>query len=395
MTTVGKFFKRFGIIDPAVSVISRSAENVLLERFSKLNVDVPVQSYRRYGYSLLNYVAQRFWNDCCVYHRLNQKVFNRFRARMFNSGMSAIVAMIEALGLSPGDTVIHHRDCYFATAAYLQILRQRGIIVLAVDVRDLQSVQALCCGKAHGRTLIVTESVSNHIRMVTAPLAELATLAASASAYLLIDNTLPGACQVEPTIFCSNDDHVIYTESLTKYYHNNESGKRSVGIAIFPDVLREQVDHVTAVFGFYLQLHDVLELPHELFCVGAARIVQIANTTRLLTEYLVSQQRSQRLPFIISVPTSYEGESGVIPWSGVIFMRLEPHGQCTAAQCVARLLSETGFPERGSFGHQTTTVLPIGLRWKDIDDGIVRIAIGSGDSIDDLRRALGRFFAHY
>lgn len=393
--TVSEFIIQLGMIDPAVSVLSRLTENALCERFPNLNIDVPVQSYRRYGFPLANYVAQRFWSDCCTHHGLDPSVFNRFRARVFNSGMSAIVAAIEAFDLSSGDTVIHHRDCYFATAAYLQMLRQRGVVVHAVDIRDLENVRTLSRGNVHGLTLIVTESVTNHVRMITAPLAELASLATSTSAYLIVDNTLPGACQVDPTIFCFGGDHVVYVESLTKYYHTDESGTRSAGVTIFPATLRERVDRSTAIFGFYLQLQEVLALPHELFSVGAARIARITNTVRVLTEYIANQQQHRQLPFTISVPTPYRQGSGVTPWPGVIFMRLEAHRECNAAQCVARLLSETGFPERGSFGHQATTVLPIGLRWNDVDDGIVRIAIGSDGSTDELCNAFKGFFDHY
>lgn len=393
--TINEFVGQLGVIDPTVSVLSRLTENALCERFPSLNIDVPVQSYRRYGYPLANYIAQRFWSDCCAYHGLSQLVFNRFRARVFNSGMSAIVATIEALGLSVGDTVIHHQDCYFATGAYLQMLRQRGVIVHAVDIRDLENIRTLICNNVHSRTIIVTESVTNHIRMITASLAELANMVASVPAYLVVDNTLPGASQIDPVIFCSAADHVVYVESLTKYYHTDESGMRSIGIAIFPTTLRERVDHITAVFGFYLQLQEVLALPHEFFHVGTVRVARIANVARLLTEYIINQQQHQQLPFTISAPTPYRQESDATPWPGVIFMRLEAHGECNAAQCVARLLFETNFPERGSFGHRTTTALPIGLRWHDVDDGIIRIAIGSDDSIDELSKAFKRFFDHY
>ena len=397
--TVREFVEQTSIIDPAVSVSSRLMENDLRERFSNLNIDIPTQSYRRYGYPLANYVAQRFWSDCCTYHGLDSSILNRFRARVFNSGMSAIVAAIETFDLSAGDTVIYHNDCYFATSSYMEMLRRRGIIVHAVDVRDFKNVQALSHSNMHGRTFIVTESVTNHVRMITAPLTELAKLidisTTSAPVYLVVDNTLPGAPQIDPIVFCSDSNRIVYVESLTKYYHTDESGIRSIGIVIFPAILKERIDHITAVFGFYLQLPEVLALPYDLFHIGAVRIAQITDTVRLLTEYIASQQRLRQLPFVISIPTPYQQKPTVTPWPGVIFMRLEAHGECNATQCVMRLLSETGFLERGSFGHRATTILPIGLRWNNVDDGIVRIAIGSDDSIDMLRSTFQQFFKHY
>lgn len=387
--------QQFGDIDPAVSTQTRSVERAVVEAFPGLNIDMPVQTYRRYGHVLANYAAQKFWLDCCSHHQLSRSVFDRFRARILNSGMSALVATIEALDLTVGDIVIYHKDCYFATGTFMQMLERRGVNVHAVDIGDLDGVRSFLSDAVEGRRVIVTESVTNHVRMVTAPLSQLVELAQSTDTLLVIDNTLPSAVQIDPEIFNASGSNVLYMESLTKYYHAEESGRRTIGITIFPNVFRESVDRTVAVYGFYLQLPEVLALPTELFRIGASRVARIARNAEGVAGFLLDQQGPRRLPFRISLPVPFRPNSKNIPWPGVLFLQLETHGRCSARDCAERLVREAGFPERGSFGHRNTTILPIGLRWPEVDDGIVRLAIGSEDPIEELRERLQRFLEHY
>ncbi len=147
--------------------------------------------------------------------------------------MSAITTCFEALSLTTSDAVFYHRDCYFVTAEYMGILAKRGVDVRPVDMASSTEVRDLITYRPSGKKVVFAETFNNHCRMIRAPIETLA-IDMSGGDCLVIDNSLISASQLAPGVFWESRCDIVYIESLTKYYHVDESSRVSAGIALFP-----------------------------------------------------------------------------------------------------------------------------------------------------------------
>lgn len=374
------------LLDQSIAVMSIAAEDEIRRRLGVSDMDRPPQTYRRYGYGLSNLVAHKFVESYVADFACDLDVIPV--GRLFNSGMSAITTCIEALSLDASDTIFYHRDCYFATAEYMKILESRGVGVRAIDMASGTVIHDLVAHRSMGRKIVFAESFANHHRMIRAPLEEFAATMRSGD-FFMLDNSLIGASQLDPRVFLGNRCNTIYIESLTKYYHSDESSRVSAGIALFPECLRQAVDNTIAIFGTYLQLNDLLELPFSMYETGAQRVKRIAKTCRMFCAAAAEAIKARSLPIRISMPLV--GEQEQTAWPGVVFLVLGPTSRSTSRDLAERLITSLQLPDRGSFGHRFSSILPIGLRWEDAEDGLIRIAFGSDDSAEVLTERFRQF----
>lgn len=128
----------------------------------------------------------------------------------YPSGMAAIHGVYTLLA-KPGDHVIVSRDVYGATLTLLNgHFTQMGIASHFVDVTNLAAVQALV--DEVSPTVIFAETISNPLIKI-ADLKGLASIAGSAGARLVIDNTFASPALVRPTDLGAD----LTLHSTTKY----------------------------------------------------------------------------------------------------------------------------------------------------------------------------------
>lgn len=113
---------------------------------------------------------------------------------------------------------------------------------------------------------------------------------------------------------------------------------------------------------------------------------KIAELSMQFCTSIADMIEKRDLPIETSLPLA--SEQNQVEWPGVVFLVLRPTTRFTSRTLAERLIDSLGLPERGSFGHRSSSILPIGLRWETEIDGLVRIAFGSDDSAEEL---VGKF----
>ena len=128
------------------------------------------------------------------------------------SGMAAIHLALLAAGARSGQTVLAANDLYGGTHALLtHVFQNQGVRILTVDATDLLALRAaIDQGKP---SILLVETISNPLLRVT-DIPEVAQLAHSAGAALIVDNTFAAPCFYHPALHGA--DYVVY--SATKYH---------------------------------------------------------------------------------------------------------------------------------------------------------------------------------
>ena len=132
------------------------------------------------------------------------------RAVTFASGQAASMALM--LALAEGrDTIVFPSDGYYNTRALAGRLRPHGARAVAVDLLDLDAVAAALRG---GPAVLWAETPTNPLLRV-ADLAALASLAASAGAPLVVDNTVATGLLQRPLDFGAAASVYSLTKSVS------------------------------------------------------------------------------------------------------------------------------------------------------------------------------------
>jgi len=196
----------------------------------------------------------------------------------YASGMAAITGLLECL---PRDARLLIPDDCYSGLRYLarEFLPERGIVVSAVDMSDLQAVEAAC---APGVAMIWVETPSNP-RMKICDIAALAQLAHRHGALLACDNTFATPVLQRPLALGAD----VVMHSTTKYFggHSDVLG----GALVFArrddgfDRVRHR-RHITGAvlspFSAWLTLRGCRSLPARmaLHCANARRLVEFLST---------------------------------------------------------------------------------------------------------------------
>jgi cystathionine gamma-synthase/methionine-gamma-lyase len=137
-------------------------------------------------------------------------------AQATSSGMAAIHACLLAAGAKAGAAVVVAMDVYGATYTLLRrLLATIGVEVRMVDVTELQEVETAL--KESHASILLLETISNPLLKV-ADVPELAKMAHSAGAALLVDNTFASPYLFTPAAY--GTDYVIH--SATKYISGHD-----------------------------------------------------------------------------------------------------------------------------------------------------------------------------
>lgn len=194
------------------------------------------------------------------------------RALAFASGMAAVAAVLDTL--QRGQRVLVPEDRYVGTRGYVtDVLPERGVDVLTLDIRDLEAVRAAC---RKGITLLWAESPSNP-RLRISDLAELANIAHASGARLVCDNTFATPVLQRPLELGAD----VVMHSTTKYFggHSDVLG----GALIFAknDDFSERIaarrlltGAILAPFSAWLTLRGCRSLPARmaLHCANARKV---------------------------------------------------------------------------------------------------------------------------
>jgi cystathionine gamma-synthase len=208
-------------------------------------------------------------------------------ALAFASGMAAITGMLDSL--PTGSRLLIPDDCY-SGLRYLarEFLPERGIDAVAVDMADLQAVEAACAG---GVAMLWAETPSNP-RMKICDITALAQLAHRHSALLACDNTFATPVLQRPLALGAD----VVMHSTTKYFggHSDVLG----GALVFArrDEVFERVAHrrhitgaVLSPFSAWLTLRGCRSLP--------ARMAMHCANARALAGFLARHPQVERVNY--------------------------------------------------------------------------------------------------
>ncbi len=208
-------------------------------------------------------------------------------ALVFGSGMAAMTGLLEAL--PNGARVLIPDDCY-SGLRYLcnEFLPERGIKSVAVDMGNLQAVEAACVEPV---ALIWAETPSNP-RLKVSDIAALVQIAHRHDALLACDNTFATPVLQMPLALGAD----VVMHSTTKYFggHSDVLG----GALVFArrDAFCERVRHrrhitgaVLAPFSAWLTLRGCRSLP--------ARMALHCANARALAGFLASHRAIERVNY--------------------------------------------------------------------------------------------------
>lgn len=258
--------KQQGIYSPVVSPLHASV-GYTYERMDQLD---KVFSGEEAGF-----VYSRFGSPTVAAFEEAMAVLERGEAgQAFASGMAALYATLLAAGAKAGSTVVAALDVYGATYTLLQQhFVEQGVKVIWVDVSDHRAVEA-AMKRSINLAVLLVETISNPLLKV-ANIPQLAELAHSHGALLLVDNTFATPYLVNP--LAMGADYAIH--SATKYIGGH--GDLMAGVVITSQEKRKKlleinklVGGVLGSFEAWLALRGIktLELRMRQQCDSAGRI---------------------------------------------------------------------------------------------------------------------------
>ena len=161
-------------------------------------------------------------------------------ATAFASGSAATAAVFQAL--SPGDHVIAPDDCYHGTARMLrEIFAPWGLRTTFVDMTDPESVRR----EIQPETRIIwTETPSNPLLKI-ADIAEMASIARSAGALCVCDNTWATPMLQRPLNLGAD----LVVHSTTKYISGHEDVTGGVVVSAQDDAFVQRIRLIQNVAG--------------------------------------------------------------------------------------------------------------------------------------------------
>lgn len=363
--------ERYPGMDLSVAPLNRDSEFCLINSSPHLNIPTIPQSYRRYGYGLLSYCAKKFIHDWFSDHG-TPNGFEGIQAKLTNSGMSAIDLVMHVLTLGGRKRIILPSNSYFVSEELISSYMSRlfdDIITFEAGKEKLEKLVDGCMEDA----ILYLEIFANSPNMSFWDEVSIRKVSDKV-AHVVMDGTLLGISRVAPKIL--NQRNIIYIESLSKNYHECESSQITSGVVVYPDYLEQAFQTRFFCSGGYLQLNDLLEMPFELYEVGKRRIMSIANHAKNF------YGGAKRICEEKGISLSKVADPNNMPVVLFIDFQNKPR--------LKSFLRESGLETRGSFGHDSTYVLPIGLLWDTSPPGLARITFGSNDDNTKILKALNR-----
>ncbi|MBN2566706.1 hypothetical protein JXB02_01315 [Candidatus Woesearchaeota archaeon] len=361
------FIKKAQGLEPSIAPLGREFEEALARDNPHLNILPIVQSYRRYGYGLLDFMTKRFVHEWFRDFSAGD-LFGTVQAKMTNSGMASIDLALTTTGLR---RIIAPKEIYQCSD---DLIRSYEGTLFASSERfgSMDELERLVSDSAQD-ALVFLEYCSNS-KDLTVWREDAIIRLATRAGQVIVDGTMIGAGRIDPKIF--REGNVIYVESLSKNYHEEGSSRMTAGLTVYPTSMEEGIRQRYQSAGSYLQLAALAGFPFDLYAVGKERTFAIARQVRSFYE--------AALPICEEKGIWVSGIDEAIERTPLV-LYLDFHDKVRAEAYIA----SSGAPQRGSFGHDGTYLLPLGLMWEDAPDGLVRIAFGKGGYPNSMLKALG------
>ncbi len=359
-------------INVAVSSNNRSFEDNLIQNSPFLNIPNIPQSYRRYGYGLLSYMSQKMVYDWFRDFK-SSHLFNLVQSKITNSGMSSIDLAISTLSvLLEGRKIIVPENIYFASDELIKGY-ENNLLTDIIRFKSKEDLEGIIESNNTNEFILFLETCSNSPDMLFYNEEEIKKYSQKFK-NVLVDGSLIGLSRINPSIF--DNGNLIYVESLSKNYHQEESSRLTAGIVIYPKELEQSFQKRFYCSGCYLQLNDLMEFPVDLYQVGKERIKAIAENVK--TFYMESKVHASKKSIHIA---SISEDIRQIPL--VLFLDFQSNNK------LEEYIRVSHIPTRGSFGHNSTYILPIGLMWESAPQGLARIAFGKESYNPQYVKAFG------
>lgn len=342
-------------LDTDVENKTMDKENAFIQKNSHLNIPSAPQSYRRYGYGLLNYTAKKFLYEWLTDYN-EQTIFKNLQAKITNSGMGAIDLVLKLVALCYNKKrLLVAKDMYFATQELLQ--SYEGTLIEKIDwfesKEELENLK-----KTVGEdTILFVESISNSFDLIEYDENSLVDYSEYFGA-VIVDGSLQGLCRTKPILL--EKPNLFYVESLSKHYHPGPSSTISAGILIYHNEHEKNVQKLLETSGIYLQIADLAQLPVDMYFVGKKRIFSIAQNMGDFYRDI------KNLKCITHSDLSLRSRMPT-----VVFLNLR------TKKSLEFFMKEANLDERESYGHDNTVALPLGLLLDGASSGLLRIAIGT------------------
>jgi cystathionine gamma-synthase len=304
------------------------------------------------------------------------------RALAFASGMAAVAAVLDTL--QRGQTVVVPEDCYVGTRGYVtEVLPERGVEVVTIDITDLDAVRAAC---GSGVALLWAESPSNP-RLHVSDLAELAKTAHAAGARLVCDNTFATPVLQRPLELGAD----IVMHSTTKYFGGHSDVMGGALVFARDDEFAARISRrrlltgaILSPFSAWLTLRGCRSLP--------ARMAMHCANARKVAEFLAAHPAIERVnwPGRPGHPGHAIARRQMRDFGAMLSVELRGgYDAALALVHATKLLTnatslggcESLIEHRASAEGEHTQAPP----------GLVRLSVGledPGDLIEDLRQAL-------
>lgn len=347
-------------INLAVSSDNGFFEEDLIRENSFLNIPEIPQSYRRYGYGLLSYVSKKIIYDWFKDYQ-KEPLFHSVQSKITNSGMSAIDLTISTLAsILNKRKIIAPSNIYFASDELLKMY-EHNLLEVVTRYKSKEGLERIIENSDMSDFILFLETCSNSPDMTFYSEEDIKKYSEKFN-YVIVDGSLIGLSRVNPSIF--DNRNVIYVESLSKNYHQEESSRVTAGIVIYPEQFEESFQKRFYCSGCYLQLNDLMELPVDLYEVGKERIMTI---TKWVSQFY-AESKECALKHSVHVAKISE-DIDKVPL--VLFLDFQSNDR------LEEYIRLSHIPKRGSFGHNSTYILPIGLMWDTAPEGLARIAFGT------------------
>ncbi len=376
-------------LDLALSPRDRTVERMMAER---MGVEFPQIGYTRYRSILADVVAHEF-------ARRVGALDIGFEARLTNSGMAAVEAVVEAAEIQPGDNIARGEVLYSMTPQVLE--RRRGLTGgrLTLDVLPADAGNFFDAAKKdyqrYSRRMFFFETIGNGRPM---PVFEFDGVLRDVwrweNTWLVLDNTFltcvlfnPFAVYARVREEFGEDPRVkfVYVESLSKHYRAHGGFDHAPGgIVIGPKDFIAKCDEALQ-FGGVMTTPTLLDFPYDLYDAAAAVMPQLSRNAAAAAEFLRGHSQTKEVWY----PDLAERLSQASGAGGVLFFEAKVEQPGFGERVLAEVI-----PPRASFGHDDTTHVDFGSLDPKFPPGLIRLAVGARETpqevVSKLEACLGR-----
>lgn len=210
---------------------------------------------------------------------------------LFSSGMGAITALLMALQLKQGDTILTQGNLYGTTTDLLNtVVANLGVEVIYANLKDLQQTEDTLKNKQV--KLLYIETPANPT-IDCYDLANLARLAKKYNAKTAVDNTFATPLLQQPFQF--GIDYVVH--SATKFLNGHGTALNGIVVGTDIDFIQQQVWKMRKLMGANSNAFDAFLLNNGLKTL-ALRMERHCQNAQSVAEFLASHQAVSKVNYL-------------------------------------------------------------------------------------------------